>query len=431
MKKNWNTEQTEYTETMLNYLSNPSMYVAKWLLDNEVSFAVNGSNKYKGTTTSDYTTERIFNLLWLDYEKEFREHIRPNVLFFKTLPHLKPDFIKETTMLKSFYEAKHKFIDETKLALKNSLFFKPGASKDGLSKWLTALTGQVNPLDLAVMQHFIWGIKTRMKGKYPEHIKFPIIYGQRQQTGKTTAIRKLIAPLQYFKLDKNVDEVLDERNLKVLSQFYVCFLDEMAGMQRAEVEQLKRVITAETISYRPMRSNENETVFVTCSFIGASNKPLDELVFDTTGQARFWQINALDNIDWEAINSINYLEIWQSIDENLEKGYITEVLEELRKHQELSTMEDFIKIFLDESGFMPNTHDKFITVAEVHIAYESFCALHGEKPRSAAWFSRIAKKYGIKQHTIAGRGRGYKVNKEFLAKSEKTIAQSEALKWNQ
>lgn len=417
-----------------NQLSDAENYVNSWCTSYEVTFSLHGQNTFKYNNEQQAAPlSYMFNHLWLSYEKEclnykdtLAGHGGPYNLV-KVHPTLRLEVIKETTMQKAFDARKEKAFTAQKEIAKAALRYV--GPNDSLENWLKALTGKCSQLDLAVIKQFLWTVKRRMQHIYPEHIKFPIIYGK-QQTGKSTAIRKLLTPLNLFKLDRAVSDILDERNTKSLGQFYVCFLDEMAGMKKVEVEALKRVVTADYLTYRPMHTNITETVFVTCSFIGASNRPLEELIFDTTGQARFWQIDASDTIDHSVINSLDYLSIWQSIDENNSAGYVLPHLKELTKIQEESTMEDFIKVFLDEMGFIPDVHDKFVAVSDVHEAYSAFCAIHGEKPKTAAWFSRTAKKYGLKSGSILkGKGRGYKVNNEFLKEAPQVNTIKKELSW--
>lgn len=399
------------------YLSDPVLYTQLWAVRNELQFSLYGQNKIKREgKISQESVEMLFNHLWLDYEKELRAY-KENLGPAAKLTDYKVDEIKESTMLKAMEVLRHKSIVAQKQAIIDSLAYS-GDNDAPLADWVKAVTGKQNSVDLAIMKHFLWTVKRRMKGIAPIYIKLPVIYGSKQQTGKSTAIRKLLGPINAFRLDRRVSEVLDERNFKALGEFYVCFLDEMAGMLKAETEALKHVITADYLTFRPMRTNHNETIFVTCSFIGASNKPLREMISDHTGQARFWEIEASDTIDHSVINSINYLEVWKSIDENLPEGYIKPYLYEVAKVQEAETIQDALDLFLQDCRYEPGVCEKFISNQKMYLAYQEFCAKMGERTAlSNIWFGRRLKRFKLKQGTRHN-VRGYFVNKEFLGGNE-------------
>lgn len=422
-------EMLDYLESKRSVLMDPEAYVKLWAVESNVIFTTNGQNNMLVNGTRVYKTlEAMFDFLWLDYERAVREYKEQAGVNIRLMG-IAIAVIKESTMLKAFNQLHRSSIETQKAQAVAALAYNNTASI-GLEHWLKALTGEVKATDLAIMKHFLWSIKRRMAGIYPPYLKVPVVYGAKQQTGKSTAIRKLLAPINLFKLDRRVSEILDERNTKALGEFYVCFLDEMAGMQRAETETLKHVITADYLTYRPMRTNQNETVFVTCSFIGASNKPLRELVSDTTGQARFWEIQAVDDIDHTLINSIDYLSIWQSIDENLTEGYIKEVLPEITKLQQEETAIDYLQAFLKEHNYnySPN-NNRLIAAKVVYQAYQEYCIEVGERPLSLHWLGRRIKKYGLQLVHKDGKN-GYLVNPEFL-RNKQPLTAEETKQWSQ
>ncbi|MFP2929486.1 hypothetical protein ACLESO_30665, partial [Pyxidicoccus sp. 3LG] len=74
------------------------------------------------------------------------------------------------------------------------------------------------------------------------------------------------------------------------------------------------------------------------TFIGASNVPIQDLIRDPTGMRRFYQTDCLDHLDWNAINAIDPLAIWLSVNERLEFKdtplAVPHVLAECKRRQE-------------------------------------------------------------------------------------------------
>lgn len=173
-------------------------------------------------------------------------------------------------------------------------------------------------LDSIVLETFVWSVKRKLYGlPVVEHI-MPVIAGPLQGTGKSYLIERLfLAPLEKFVQLRSVDFVTDERNFKSLGHSLVVFFDEMARMGKADEESLKRVVSAIVLNYRPLHTNHTASVIQRNTFIGTSNKGLSELVKDTTGNRRFYEIPA-GVINREIVNKINYLSLWQSVNEQME-----------------------------------------------------------------------------------------------------------------
>ena len=182
-----------------------------------------------------------------------------------------------------------------------------------LNAWIRAVTGAEQPLDVAILRHWIWNAKRLILGLRTEHDIMPVIFGK-QGSGKTTATERLALPLSELSIKVDASYLTDDRRSPVLAAAVFGRWEEMQGSQRADLEALKSTITYPTISYRPMRTTQTVVLPRTCSFMGTSNLPVDAMVQDTTGNRRFYQLTTPDRCDWHMIQDLDPAAIWRSVD---------------------------------------------------------------------------------------------------------------------
>lgn len=251
-----------------------------------------------------------------------------------------------------------------------------------LANWLTAVTGSASELELAVMKHVLWQIKRKAQERPVVHHLCPIFFGK-QGGGKTTAIRKLLGPVEDFVLEFDPDEVTDPRNAQSLNDNLICFFDEMANMAKVEMESIKKLITTEYLTYRPMYTNTIHKVRQNCTFIGGSNKSMTEIIYDPTGMRRFYEFACLDKSNFDAVNSVDYKELWTSIDGDLERGYIEPYIQALTAHQASHQTEDEIQHFLREQAVLGGSETVEVLATELYNHFAMWRALAGYGVRPA------------------------------------------------
>jgi len=236
-----------------------------------------------------------------------------------------------------------------------------------------AYTGGNNPLDVAALAHFWWQVKRKSLGMPVSNHLMIVLFGP-QGCGKSRAIQKIMGPFDEYgyTIEGNLAQITDDRWMPTLAEKFVCFLDEMGHAEKADVSVLKNVISALRVNPRKLGSNKHYDIAQRASFIGASNRPLNELIFDGTGMRRFWQINCAAKMDWSKISTIDYKALFQGIDEDREDGYLAgEILDQFKRAQCGLVNHDDITFFIDDAGHAPGeTFDQFFSSAEV---YSSFC----------------------------------------------------------
>ncbi|WP_248345409.1 DUF3854 domain-containing protein [Anaeromyxobacter paludicola] len=214
-----------------------------------------------------------------------------------------------------------------------------------LRSYVRALTGKEDPLDVAVLAHFIWQVKRKVFDMPVEHHLMPILFGA-QRAGKSEAIRKLLAFVEQFKDEPgDLTIVADERQAFRFARAYVVFFDEMAKASKTDLDAFKNRISQPDVGWRVLGSNLRQTSPNRATFIGASNTPLENLIVDTTGIRRFHQVNCSNPIDWNAVNAIDYQVLWSSVDEN-GPAPVKSVLDQLAARQEEMRVKDAVEEFL-------------------------------------------------------------------------------------
>lgn len=377
-------------------LSNPRLYVSRWLQVNGIKITPNGLLE----DPSGRTYKSIENSLILDYHEQLAEANKQAKLAddkAKPIPRIKDD-----NLMRALSESIDLAASATKLATRDQLAYDPSfalTSMEQLERWLAATIEAPTELDIAVFSHWLWLVKRKLTGRPVVHHVMPVLVGGKHGTGKSTAIKSLFSPVKMMAIDIDAPFLEDHRNYFALGNNVVGFLDEMAGVKKASVEVLKKIVTADTVSARALFSNVVSTVPQNCSFIGTSNTSVGLLINDS-GMRRFYEATARGVMDWSAINAIDYFALFKGIDEGLERGYLVgQWLSELsEKQKELETAEP-VKQFLDDHACSAGK-EKRIKCKDMYDAYRAWTEENGFHTLNSAWFSKRVKALGIEQRVM-------------------------------
>lgn len=230
--------------------------------------------------------------------------------------------------------------------IRKSISHEPTTS-DLVTEWVKAVMGRESSVDVAVARHFIWQIKRKLRQLPVEHHMMPILYGK-SGGGKSVAVAKLLEPLSTVALTTNMSVFEDRFGKRQFTRNYVMFFDELAGAWSSEVNHLKQVITSPVMEWRVMHSEGVASAPQNCTFVGCTNDPVSERIKDATSARRFWQINCADRLDWDSINSIDYLALWRSVDEQQPCPVLPHI-DEIRKVQDREVrFKDGIELWLED-----------------------------------------------------------------------------------
>lgn len=249
---------------------------------------------------------------------------------------------------------------------------------NSLASWVHAVCGVSSPLDVAVIKHFIWQVKRKLSGLPVEHHLMPVLWGK-SGIGKSVAVSRLIEPLRSVALQTDMGIFQDQFSRRAFARNFLVFFDELQGSDGADVNTMKQIITAPVIEWRAMRSERVMSAPQNATFIGCSNDPVRDRIKDPTSSRRFWQVNCADQIDWQVINAIDYLALWQSVDEN-ESSPILECLSEIRKVQEAEIRaKDIVEQWVEELCELVSFDDSALTTSELYESFKDFCLWQNQK----------------------------------------------------
>lgn len=295
---------------------------------------------------------------------------------------------------------------------KDQLKFVPTEAKlRQLKKFVGACKGKVevadDDLSLNVVAHWMWQVKRKMFGLAPkDHVM--LVMSGKQGSGKSTAVNALISPVREYRIDLNLEALQDDRHYHGLARNFVVVCDEMQGCHKADIEALKRIITADQLSARKLYTNTIDSVPQNVSFLGTSNKSLDVLVKDETGMRRFFEMKCADRLDWDVINAIAPLELWREVDENDRDGYVHRVREPLAQAQEEYRHKDPVESYLDETTALQGDRpQKTLHIDDVFQDFVRWCEAAKQRPYDKNYFSKRMRACGVELKKMTARARGY------------------------
>lgn len=262
-----------------------------------------------------------------------------------------------------------------------------------LETLLPAFIKNPSQIDFLMFQQFMWLVKRKLAGFKVENHVMPVISGK-HRSGKSETIRKLLAPLQELADESDFSVLEDERKYYELTQRYVLYFDEMERAERTDIAAIKRQITAPRVSYRLLFTNHTETGPMNCTFIATTNDRLQNLIKDKSTMRRFYEMISLDRADFEVINKINFLKIWQGVN-HLAPCPMNEVLDEVDAHQEKSRHRTDVELFCENLGVKPSDEPK--TLKDIKKLYDQYIIDFGGYPATVNYLSSELDRLGFKK----------------------------------
>jgi hypothetical protein len=310
---------------------NISFYVRNFIAINNVQLKINGS-----LLLNDQEVKKD-SLLNLIYEEALKAGVKKN---------------SKSTILSIFSNWED---EEFKLEIKRfqqKLAFDPNSTKKELERFCVALTGTNEKKNLAVLEHFIWQVKRKLFGRTVTRHMMPVLYGK-TASGKTQAVQRLVSPISELTLETDLEALSDTRCDHNFERRFVMIIDELAHVNRAEFSAIKRKMTSDYVEHRVLGTHTNNRIPNKATWIGTSNIPLNDVIKDYTSIRRFYQIETLDKCDWDAINNIDYLGLWKSVDESVSISPVEDMISEISTEQEKFRHHDFVESWATETGILP------------------------------------------------------------------------------
>ena len=218
---------------------------------------------------------------------------------------------------------------------------------------------------ISVIRKFMWQVKRKAHNLPVTNHLMPVITGA-QGKGKTQFVERMTAPLEDFKSGTDFGVITDNKTIDIWSS-YILFLDEMGLLARADVSHVKNLITREYAPIRLMKQNDTAQVRNCATFIGCSNKSLGQLVYDDTGVRRFAELQFTPNPDYDAINAIDWIMLWKSVDERVSDPMVAmNMMHLLRAQQEENRTQHPVEVWVRHYG---QNYRSWTSASTLHSAY--------------------------------------------------------------
>lgn len=338
-----------------------------------LSLQFNGGNKIYSRTNEDLQSETDI-LQYIEIQLQLSNSISsrtPLTSYWRPLIALRMSKLK---------------MAETGAIISNIAF--DGSNDAELRKLIVAMTGSYNEVTAAVFKHFLWQVKRKLIGKDVTWHMMPILWGK-TGSGKSVALNRLFSPLKGFvNTGFSLDKLGDDRYYKQLAEHFILFLDEMPKIEKASIEAMKQIISADELTGRLLYGHGSKLYKQNCTFIGTSNEAPSQLIKDHTSMRRFHYIKSADKMDHETINNINMLSIWKSIDEMQSKAYILDVFDQLTVSQEEIRQKDSLEMFIVETNLKKN-NNCMLKAQDLFDMYTKYCSTNGyTRPLAKQGFNR-------------------------------------------
>lgn len=366
----------------------PRLFVDFWFKSKKL---VVKANLILSEHNQTFDADLVFKSMWLDYKKHLLNENYQLPRDQRVRGFAEGDLKKA---FEEFLEVQRQIaLNEIREAIKST-----GEDLGELRRFLIAATGKCSEIELAIMAHSVWQVKRKLFNRRVRDHVMVVLRGP-QGGGKTEALKILFEPVKAWFKNASLKEVADERWKLLFRNALVIFCDELQHAEWASVDSLKNIISADELETRILGTNTYSNVRQNCTFIGASNRPLAEIIRDPSGMRRFFEVETLPKMDWEAINRIDVLKLWRGIDENSNETYIKPFKLEIASMQKDLILPDLEEEFLIQFDLLNESIERdFLSCAEIYDLYVRHCKQNGERTKTSNAFFRKVKSLGLRKY---------------------------------
>ena len=191
-----------------------------------------------------------------------------------------------------------------------------------------------NEVKKAVICQWVHNVKSAAQNKMNHpHPLMIVLFGQ-QSAGKSRFLNWFLSPIKDIVKESNLGDVTDSKNTALREDNLVINIAEMAGATKADAELMKAIMDGGMQSGRQLYSHGTISSYNKAQLIGSSNKDITEVIKDTTGNRRFFQLllgrNETYRIDY---SKFDVMKIWNSVDTDDVMPFNTEIHTEVVKVQ--------------------------------------------------------------------------------------------------
>lgn len=239
-----------------------------------------------------------------------------------------------------------------------------------LERWIDCICCEGQEYSTHVMKHWIWQWKRKLAGLPTQEEMVPVLYGM-TRSGKSTAIRNLLKPIQQIATESSINMISDERQWSVLAHYYIVYIDELAGADKACLDMLKTVITSPMLLQRQLYTHRSEHLAQHATFIATSNKPIRTMIPDETSAARWWELRVHKRCKWDRLNLLDPLKMFASVHTTDECPLTPDIRDKIQvlQHEKLRNL-PYIEQWIMDKGLEPGSgQDKVFLSHKIAQAY--------------------------------------------------------------
>lgn len=255
-----------------------------------------------------------------------------------------------------------------------------------------------------ILRHIVWTVKRRVNNLPDRNPVFLNIYGE-AGAGKTQFLKAFFSVMPECKIDlvKDAGELFNKDNQAFrFTDKFVCILDELSGLDKACICKIKNQIDATSVTYRLLYKQITETGKNNAQLIGTSNTRLQNTLYTDSDLRKWCELDFYKYPDNEVSNKMvqplldfDWLNLWQSIDENgLSPFHNDEKYKEFKawtsqKCITVTPTVEFITSYIAAQG------DEFVPA---NVIWGEYTTQNPEKNMSKSKFKELLVKYGFKEH---------------------------------
>ena len=230
----------------------------------------------------------------------------------------------------------------------------------------------------------------------PSQVPMPILHGHEQNTGKSYLVSQLCQPLGELAEVKQISNISDEFGHLQWGKLLIANFDELVGLDRGDIKVFKQWCYCDRYSKRKMHSEMMHHITKITAGIGSSNQPIAELVNDTSGTRRLFDIQTPNDRRMVQIaRDFDFLSLWQN--QPIDMHPSPDELQEIRSVQNQQRRRDPVEEWFDDSGrnlMQINTQRSMNTaMVDLYRDYQKWSYQYGVYPDSCAVFGRLLNKH--------------------------------------
>lgn len=283
-----------------------------------------------------------------------------------------------------------------------------------------------------VFKQIIWLIKRNLFNLPTKNEMMMFFFGS-QGIGKTYAFNKIFKTMfkGLYIGDCKLDTLLEDRQVELWTRKLVVNFDDASAsgnvsFNTKNMGEIKSKLSNDTITYRPMGTNESKTVSKKFTAVSTTNIDFKELIQDSTGARRFFQLIS-DNETNELFDDKYFdgsdieekmRELWMSVDENNKNGFLFDrtnpLVLELDAIQRTYIKVDTVTEFFDEYKFCKSENESLtatkLSFTSAYRDYKNYCEENGIKHvlKQSNFKAKLLKEYYTDEEVL----RNGKVSKQ-------------------